>query len=88
MNEFEFKQHIESLGYGEAQVREFDANKSGELHTHDFSAILMVIDGEFSLAFEESTIQCALGEPHEVTAGMRHDERAGPTGARILLATK
>ena len=71
-----------------AKIREYDANQSGELHTHEFSAILLVIRGEFKLAFEEATVNCVPGELHEVSAGILHDERAGPSGARILIATK
>ncbi len=88
MNACEFKQHIQSLGYGEPQPREYDANRIGELHTHDFSAILLVLSGEFILALEDDSIKCTPGELHEVNAGVLHDERTGSAGAVILLATK
>lgn len=88
MNESTFRQHIQTLGYGEAVVREYEPNRKGDLHAHEFSAILFVLRGTFTLAFESESVDFGPGDMHEVDAGVRHDERTGPAGATVLLATK
>ncbi len=88
MNEEEFCHHVKTLGYGEPRRRDYEPNKSGDLHTHDFAVILMVLRGSFALAFENHSVPLSPGEITEVGAGVLHDERAGPEGATVLLASK
>ena len=84
----EFKRHVAQSGYAEPEMREYEPNLRGELHTHDFSAVLVVVRGTFLLAFETETVSCVPGEVYEVPAGVPHDERTGADGAAILLAKK
>ncbi len=88
MNEQEFREHVRSLGYGDAQIIEFEPNMDGDFHTHDFSAIGMVTRGTTTIAFETESISSGAGEFCEVKAGVLHDEKTRPEGATILLATK
>ena len=88
MKESEFRLDLEKRGYAEPVVREYEPNLSGKLHTHEFSAILLVIRGSFSLAMEKESISLSPGDVYEVPAGVQHDERTGPDGATILLAKK
>lgn len=88
MDKPEFVEHAAKLGYGEPAMREYEPNLIGNLHTHDFSAILLVIRGAFSLALENDLVKLEPGDVYEVPAGTLHDERAGPDGAAILLAKK
>ncbi len=88
MEEEEFRKHVEIQGYAAPELREYAPNLSGELHAHEFSAILLVIRGTFSLALEKESLDCLTGEIYEVPAGVLHDERTGSNGATILLAKK
>ncbi len=88
MNEQEFREHIQALGYPEPQIVEFEPDKSGPLHSHDFSAIAFVLRGSVTLAFENESIFSGPGEFGEIPAGVLHDERTGPEGATVLLAAK
>lgn len=69
-------------------MREYEPNLMGELHSHEFSAMLLVLRGSFSLALEKDLVNLEPGDIYEVPAGTLHDERAGPDGAAILLAKK
>lgn len=88
MQESEFRGRLEKLGYGEPRLREYAPDTSGELHAHEFAAMLLVVRGRFSLAFEDQTIDLSPGDVHEVPAGRLHDERTGADGAAVLLAKK
>ena len=88
MQESEFRLQLQKLGYAEPMAREYEANLSGKLHTHEFSAMLLVIRGSFSLAMENESISLSPGDVYEVPAGVQHDERTGPDGATVLLAKK
>lgn len=88
MNKEEFTQQLKKLGYEEPRLREYAPDTSGELHAHEFSAMLLVVRGAFALAFEDETIDLSPGDAYEVPAGVLHDERAGADGAAVLLAKK
>ena len=88
MNETEFRQRAADLGYGEPQAKEFPPNATSDLHTHDFSAIAMVAEGEFTVAYEDSAATFHAGDSCEVAAGTRHAEKSGPAGAKVWFATK
>lgn len=88
MNEVEFRQRAADLGYGEPQAKDYAPNQSGDLHSHDFSAIAMVADGEFILEFEDGEVTYGPGDSCEVAAGTMHSEKTGSAGATVWFATK
>ena len=88
MNEGQFKKELRERGYGEAQIREYEPNLDKPMHTHDVSAMALVISGEFTLALEGESRTYAPGEWCELPAGTVHTERTGPDGATVLLAYK
>ena len=88
MNETEFRQRAAELGYGEPQVKEYPPNATSDLHAHEFSAIAMVADGEFVLAYEDGDATFHAGDSCEVAAGTMHAEKSGPAGATVWFATK
>ena len=53
-----------------------------------FTAMLLVLEGPFSLATDEGILTYEAGEVCELSAGVRHVERTGPAGARVLLGKK
>ena len=88
MNEEQFRQRAQEEGYGDFQTKDYVPNKDGPLHTHDFSVMLWVVGGQFTLAFEDGTTKYSPGEVCELAANVMHTERAGPGGAKVLLAKR
>lgn len=88
MTEDQFRQQLQEKGYGEAKIREFEPNQDKEMHTHDLSAMALVMRGEFILALESESTSYTPGEWCELIAGTVHTERTGPDGATVLLAYK
>lgn len=88
MNEEQFRKLATEQGYGDFQAKDYVPNRDGPLHPHEFSVMLMVVAGEFSLGFEDGTTHFGPGELCELPANVMHTERAGPAGATILLAKR
>ena len=88
MNEEQFRQRAQEQGYGDFQTKDYVANRDGPLHTHEFSVMLLVVGGQFTLAFEDAITNFRPGEVCELAANVMHTERAGPTGAKVLLAKR
>jgi quercetin dioxygenase-like cupin family protein len=88
MNEDQFRQRAQDQGYVDMQMKDYVPNRDGPLHAHDFSVMLLVTAGQFSLAFEDGISHFLAGEVCELAAGVMHTERAGPAGATVLLAKR
>jgi quercetin dioxygenase-like cupin family protein len=88
MNEAQFRQRLHEQGYGEAQVVEFEPNTAREMHTHDFSAFVLVTSGAFTLVTEDDSVTHQPGEACTLAAGTLHSEQTGAEGATILLGKK
>lgn len=88
MDEARFRQKLRDAGYGEPAIRAYPPGTDGPLHTHDESVMLLVLDGEFTLAGEAGVQPFGPGEVCELAAGVPHAERTGAAGARVLLAKK
>ena len=88
MDEEQFRQRLREKGYGEGQFKEFAPNTDGPMHTHDFSVMLLVLSGEFTLARAGGATTFRSGECCELAAGAEHAERTGSSGARVLLGKK
>ncbi len=88
MNEEEFARQLEHNGYAAGQFKDFPPNADGPMHTHDFSVMLMVVSGKFTLAREDGETTYGPGEVCELAAGVAHTERTGPEGARVLSGKK
>ena len=88
MDEALFRQQLHEQGYGEAQVVEFEPNTAREMHTHDFSAFVLVTRGAFTLVTEDGSVTHQPGEACKLAAGTLHAEQTGASGARILIGKK
>lgn len=83
-----FEKQLSDRGYGEPREHFFESSKDVDMHTHDFSAMLLVTEGEFRLVLEDGTHTFAPGDWCELEAGTLHTEKTGPDGAKTLLATR
>ncbi len=88
MNEDQFRKQLRERGYDDAKIKEFEPNLEKDMHTHDLSAMALVVSGEFTLALESQSTTYGPGEWCELPAGTVHTERTGPKGATVLLAYK
>ena len=88
MNEERFRQRLREKGYEEGQLKEYAPNTDGPMHTHDFSVMLLVVSGEFTLAQDNGAMTYRPGEICELAAGVKHVERTGSSGARVLLGKR
>lgn len=88
MDEGQFRQLLQEKGYGDAKSREYEPNLDKEMHTHELSAMALVMRGEFTLALESESTTYGPGGWCELPAGTVHTERTGPSGATVLLAYK
>ena len=88
MNEAQFRQQVQEQGYGEAQSLEYEPNYVNDMHTHDFSAFVLVLSGAFTLVTEEGSVTHQPGEACKLAAGTLHSEQTGAIGATILIGKK
>ena len=88
MNEERFRQRLREKGYEEGQFKAYAPNTDGPMHTHDFSVMLLVVSGEFTLARNNGATTFRPGEICELAAGIEHVERTGASGARVLLGKR
>ncbi|MGY9075465.1 MAG: cupin domain-containing protein [Acidimicrobiales bacterium] len=86
MTSSEFDKYLADNGYSEAKRVGFDPGV--ELHTHDFSAMVMVAKGEFTIGYEDGDTVYRPGDVYELVAGTLHVERTGDVGAVILAGRK
>lgn len=88
MNDDQFRQLAGEQGYRDFQTKDYAPHSDGALHTHEFSVMLLVLQGQFALGFEDGTTHYRPGEVCELGANIMHVERSGPTGAKVLLAKR
>lgn len=88
MTEAEFAQQLETEGYSVATVIKIEPGMSNDMHTHDFSAFVMVQSGTFTLVTEDASVTHQPGETCKLSAGILHCEQAGAEGATILIGKK
>jgi len=88
MNEAEFKTQLQAQGYGEAQSVDFEPNLVNDMHSHDFSAFVLVVRGEFTLVTEGGSATHRPGETCTLAAGTIHSEQTSESGATILIGKK
>ena len=85
MNGEQFRKRAQEQGYGDFQTKAYVPNNDGPLHAHEFSVVLLVVHGQFTLAFEDGKSDFRPGEVCELAANVIHTERVGPHGANVLL---
>ena len=88
MEEQEFREALRAGGFEDGEHKEYAPGTDGPLHTHDFAVMLLVLDGDFTLAREDGATTFRPGEVCELAAGVMHAERTGAAGARVLLGKK
>ncbi len=88
MTEGDFRELLAAQGYNEIRETAYEPGSENELHTHEFSALLMVLEGEFVLVGEQGVERFGAGEMCDVPAGTVHAERTDASPARVLAGIK
>ena len=90
VTEAEFRAGLRADGFDdEIRITNYEpGTKAGELHAHDFSARLLVLEGAFILQYEDGPQTLTAGQGCQLDAGTRHAEAAGKRGARVLAGLK
>ena len=88
MNEVEFRQELEKRGYGEAEIKTFEPGPAKDMHTHDESVMVLILEGQFTLVTENQATTYGPGDCCENPAGTLHTEEIGPQGVKALMALK
>ncbi len=84
----EFKEIALANGFDEPFAKTFEKNMSNDMHAHDFSATILITEGEFTVTTEEGAVVHTAGDMCTVNAGVLHCEAVGENGASALVAKK
>ena len=89
MDEASFRTAREAEGYENFNLVDWPAGQVNEMHTHDFGAHVLVLEGEISVTLEDGKVTtCRAGDTFALDGGIPHEEAIGPEGVKILSARK
>ncbi len=88
MDEAQYRQQLAEQGYGEPSLVEWDAGTVNDTHSHEFSASILVLDGEITVTLADGTVTCGPGDTFALAAGIPHAETVGLEGVRFLAGRK
>lgn len=88
MNEKSFRKRLQAEGYAEGPIIEWAPNTFNDTHTHEFSASVLVLDGEITVTTADGATTCRANDTFRLAAGTPHSEQVGPDGVRFLSGRK
>jgi len=88
MNEIEFRAQLRAGGFPEPMPVERAPEVLNDTHVHDFTASVLVLDGEYTVTSDGGSVTYRPGDAYTLRAGTAHAEVAGAAGARLLIARK
>ncbi len=88
MNEAEFRAACVGEGWDAPSPKSYPANDTPAMHSHDFDATVLIVDGELQMAFPDRVDVLGPGDRCIVPAGTVHSEQTGAAGATGWLATR
>ena len=84
MTEEEFRTTLQLEGWDVIRVTDYQPRHHSELHAHEFSAKLLVLEGAFVLAKPDGDECFLAGQLCVVPAGTQHAERTRDSAARVI----
>ena len=69
-------------------VRKLDADIVVPEHEHAWDVHALILEGEFTITTETGNTTHRAGDTFRLAAGVRHRERHGPDGVRLLLGRR
>jgi quercetin dioxygenase-like cupin family protein len=89
VSEKDFRAGLRNDGFDdEIRITQYEPGVTGELHCHDFSARVLVLEGAFVLNYEDGPQTFTAGQCCQLDAGTMHAECTGGIGARVLAGLK
>jgi quercetin dioxygenase-like cupin family protein len=90
MNQVEFEKKLQAEGYTEMVERRWDASQTSPEHAHEFDAMLLVLEGEMTIACNGKPQTFRAGDTCSVPAGTAHTEKfgSGGIGVRFLAGRR
>lgn len=90
VTEAEFRAGLRRDGFDdEIRITNYEPGvEGGSLHAHEFSARVFVLDGAFTIRYEDGPQTYSPGQCCQLDAGTMHAECTGNTGARVLAGLK
>ena len=88
MDEQSYRAKVKEEGYAEPVLIDWEANRFVDTHSHDFDAAIFVLEGEITVACEDRTSTCRIGDNEALAAGTLHTEQIGPQGVKFLAARR
>ena len=88
MQRTEFERKLQAEGYTEIFDRQMDASETGPEHSHEFDALLFVLEGEMTIACNGKPETFRVGDLYSIPAGTPHTEQfgSGTFGVHYLAA--
>jgi quercetin dioxygenase-like cupin family protein len=83
MERTEFERLLRAEGYTELFDRQMDASETGPEHSHEFDALLFVLEGEMTIACNGKPMTFRAGDLCSVPAGTPHTEQFGSGTASV-----
>ena len=88
MTRDDYVAHLKRHGFGEAIERTKPANDADGRHAHEFDACLLMLEGEYTLTFDDGARTFRAGDMCEVPRGTHHAETVGATDIRYLVGKR
>ncbi len=90
VTEADFRAALRGDGFDdEIRITKYEPGiEGGELHAHDFSARVYVLEGAFTLRYSDGTQTLTAGQCCQIDCGTMHAEGSGPNGAKVLAGLK
>jgi quercetin dioxygenase-like cupin family protein len=90
VTEAEFRAGLRRDGFDdEIRISKYEpCVEGGSLHAHEFSARLFVLEGAFTVRYEDGPQTYSAGQCCQLDAGTMHTECTGEAGARVLAGLK
>jgi quercetin dioxygenase-like cupin family protein len=86
MNEAEFRTYAAAEKYDAPEVRTQPPGKFFDTHAHERDLIVLITEGQFTVAYPDHTDVFGPGDMCYVAPGVEHTDEAGPDGASYVLA--
>ena len=85
VSEKDFRAGLRLDGFDdEIRITQYEPGVTGDLHCHEFSARVLVLDGEFTIRYEDGPQTFTAGQCCQLNAGTMHAECTGEVAARVL----
>ena len=88
MDQSAFEQSCAQDGFAAVEEKQGQSEFTSNMHTHPFTARIMVLSGEFTVTRNDATEVYTPGGSFTMDSGCEHAESFGVDGATYLVARK